>query len=52
VTVIPLKILLIEKMGIAGTVWATIIAYSLFILLPYTFFFPKILKRITNDLPK
>lgn len=49
VTVIPLKILLIEKMGIAGTVWATIIAYSLFILLPYTFFFPKIWKRITDD---
>lgn len=45
---ISLKIVLVEKIGIAGAVWATVIAYSLFILLPYSFLFPGILKRISN----
>lgn len=43
---IILKILLVEKIGISGTVWATVVAYSLMILLPYFFLFPRILKRI------
>lgn len=48
VTAISLKILLVGKIGIAGTVWATVIAFSLIVLLPYYFLFPGILKRVSN----
>ncbi|MFZ2171103.1 MAG: hypothetical protein WAW61_15880, partial [Methylococcaceae bacterium] len=49
---IILKILLVVKIGIAGTVWATVIAYFILVLLPYSFLVPRILKRITvqNDI--
>jgi O-antigen/teichoic acid export membrane protein len=44
---IILKIIFVGKIGIAGTVWATVIAYSILVLLPYSFIIPRILKRIT-----
>jgi O-antigen/teichoic acid export membrane protein len=52
VIAISLKILLVGKIGIAGTVWATIIAYFIFVVLPYSFLVPRLLKRITiqNDI--
>lgn len=48
VIAITLKILLVGKIGIAGTAWATVIAYFIFVLLPYFFLVPRILKRITE----
>lgn len=43
-----LKTLLIEKIGIAGAVWATVIAYTFIIILPYSFLFPRLLRRISH----
>ena len=40
-----LKILLVGEIGIAGTVWATVIAFVILTLLPYSFLVPRILKR-------
>ena len=46
VTAIILKIILIGSIGVAGAVWATIIAYSIVIFAPLSFVLPKLLKRI------
>ena len=44
---IPLKVLLVQHIGVAGAVWGTFVSYLLCVLLPYGFLMPKILKRIT-----
>jgi O-antigen/teichoic acid export membrane protein len=46
-----LKLALVPHLGIAGTVWATVIAYLLFALIPYAVLIPK-LKVLRVDAEK
>jgi O-antigen/teichoic acid export membrane protein len=45
---ILLKIILIEKVGVSGVPWATLISYSLLNALPYVLYSKSILKRLTG----
>jgi O-antigen/teichoic acid export membrane protein len=40
---IILKIILVPTLGVAGTVWATVVAYLVFTAIPYSFLLPQIL---------
>ncbi len=40
------KIFLAKAIGIAGIVWATVIAYTLFTVIPYLYMIPKLLFRL------
>jgi O-antigen/teichoic acid export membrane protein len=46
-----LKLTLVPSIGVAGAVWATVIAYLLFALMPYAVLIPK-LKVLSNGLEK
>jgi O-antigen/teichoic acid export membrane protein len=43
---LTLKVMLVKQMGVEGTVWATVVAYSVFTLAPVFFLLPGILKRL------
>jgi O-antigen/teichoic acid export membrane protein len=45
---IPLKILMLREIGIAGAVWATVASYVAIVVLPYLFLVPKILAEATR----
>lgn len=47
IVAIPLKIYLIQKIGLAGAVWGTFISYITCVLIPYALLMPKLLKRLT-----
>lgn len=42
---ITLKIVLVESIGVAGVVWATVIAYGVVTIAPLSFVIPRLLKR-------
>ncbi|MEO0061551.1 MAG: hypothetical protein RLZZ08_111 [Pseudomonadota bacterium] len=46
---ITLEIVFLQWLGIAGSVWATIIAVLLFALLPYAILTPQIIRRVAED---
>jgi O-antigen/teichoic acid export membrane protein len=46
VIAVILKIVLTESMGVAGVVWATIIAYGIVTFAPLSFVIPKLLKQL------
>ena len=48
-TALGLKIFLVNKVGIAGVVWATLITYFLFALIPYVFYIKKLLRKIGGN---
>ena len=43
---ISLKVLLVPIIGVSGTVWATVIAFTMFALIPYGFILPNIIKKV------
>jgi O-antigen/teichoic acid export membrane protein len=45
---VTLKFILVRSLGVSGAVWATILAYSLLVLLPYSLWMPKILSGVLN----
>lgn len=45
-TNIALSILLTQRIGVAGVVWGTIIAYAVCTLLPLSLYMPRLLRRI------
>lgn len=45
---IGLKFLLVPSVGIAGAVWATVIAYVIFAAIPYTIYLPKLARNRVN----
>ena len=47
ITSISLKIYLVPSIGVAGAVWATVIAYLLFAALPYFFLVPGLVRQRT-----
>lgn len=49
VCAIPLKIYLIQRIGVAGAVWGTFIAYVICVLVPYVFLTPGLLKRLIHN---
>lgn len=49
IVAIPLKVYLIQNIGIAGAVMGTFVSYLLCVLIPYTLLVPKILKRLAGD---
>lgn len=46
---IGMKILLIPIIGVSGSIWATIFAFTVCALLPYWIFLPKLLKNHFNN---
>jgi len=45
-----LKFTLIPLIGVSGAVWATILAYSFFVMLPYLIYIPKVLdERVASQ---
>ena len=42
-----LKIVLTPILGISGTTWATVIAYSALVVLPFSIYVPKMLKKMS-----
>lgn len=46
-----LSIWLTSRIGVAGVVWGTVIAYGAFVLLPMAFYVPGVLRRIDSRRP-
>ncbi len=48
---IALELFLVRKIGVAGSVWATLTAFTVFTIVPYAFITPRILRglRTSND---
>jgi len=49
---ITLSIFLAKEIGVAGIIWGSVIAYSIFIVVPYTFLVPRVLRRIGLTRPE
>lgn len=45
---ITLELFLVRTIGVAGSVWATLIAFSVLTLVPYAFLTPKILRELSK----
>ena len=43
---ITLSVFLAKKIGVAGIIWGSVIAFSIFIVVQYTFIVPRVLRRI------
>ena len=43
---ILLSIVLAQRFGVAGVIWGTVIAYSVFIVLPYSVLVPRLVRRV------
>lgn len=48
---VVLKLILVRSFGVSGAVWATLLAYSLLVLVPYSLWLPKILSGILSERP-
>ena len=48
VAVVP-KLVLVPRVGVAGAIWATVIAYFFLIIVPFSLFIPRFLRRMTSD---
>ena len=46
---IPLKLLMLKEFGLSGVIWATIIAYTLCVLIPIIFLAPKIFSKFSRS---
>lgn len=46
IAAISLKVLLVPVIGVSGTVWATVIAFSVCALIPYAIILPKIINKV------
>ena len=49
VAAVLLKILLATRMGVAGIIWGTDVAYIVATLVPYAWFVPSFLSKITTE---
>ncbi|MBK9986605.1 MAG: hypothetical protein IPP21_06450 [Betaproteobacteria bacterium] len=45
---VPMKLLMLGEFGLPGVIWATVLSYSLCVLIPLLFFLPKILSKYKN----
>ena len=45
---LPLKIYLVNNIGVAGAVWATVVCYSLLTALPTLVLLPRLVRRLTT----
>ncbi len=43
---IALSIVLAQRFGVAGVIWGTVIAYSVFVVLPYSVLLPRLVRRV------
>ena len=48
VVAVILKIVLVPRIGVEGAIWATVIAYTVFILLPDAVYVPRYLDRLKS----
>jgi O-antigen/teichoic acid export membrane protein len=45
---VPMKLLMLGEFGLPGVIWATVLSYSLCVLIPLLFSLPKILSKYKN----
>jgi O-antigen/teichoic acid export membrane protein len=48
VTAVPMKLLMIDRLGVAGAVWATLLSYLLTVLFPIVAFRRRLFRMATN----
>jgi O-antigen/teichoic acid export membrane protein len=48
VVALALKAFMAQQMGVEGVAWATVVGYSIFILIPYGFATPRLLNRLSS----
>jgi O-antigen/teichoic acid export membrane protein len=48
---LPLSIILVSRIGVAGAIWGTVISYVVFVAIPLAFIMPRLLNTLGKDRP-
>jgi hypothetical protein len=49
---VSISIYLVQRIGVSGAVWGSIIAQAIFILLPSIWYVPRLLRRLRQTAPR